>query len=139
MILEIIVSKVKRKGKKKSWHTFGARDLLSMSPLPRISPILIFPTAEPTETRQKEWGGTEGPNPPGHVKKINNKREGLEPPPFVSNRSIKNKEGSTPPRPRRNRSMINGVEPSSFASKQVDNKRGGLKPNPPPPSPSNWA
>ena len=90
----------------------------------------MFPTVEPTETRQKEWGGTEGPNPPGRVKQIDNKREGLKPPPFVSNRSIKNEEGSTPPRPRQNRSMMNGVEPSSFASKQVDNKRGGLKPPP---------
>src|SRR6266545_8344286 len=101
-----------------------------MSPLPCISPVLMFPTAEPTETRQKEWGGTEGPNPLGRVKQIDNKQEGLEPPPFVSNRSIKNEEGSTPPRPRQNRSMMNRVEPSSFASKQVDNKRGGLKPPP---------
>src|SRR6266545_7321588 len=115
-------------GSKNSQKT--AKDQTFKHYLPHISPILMFPTAEPTETRQKEWGGTEGPNPPGCVKQIDNKREGLEPPLFVSNRSIKNEEGSTPPRPRQNRSMMNGVEPSSFASKQVDNKWGGLKPPP---------
>ncbi len=80
-----------------------------MSPLPRISPILMFPTAEPTETRQKEWGGTEGPNPPGRVKQIDNKREGLEPPP-VRVKQVDKERG--------------GFDPTPSASKQVDDERG---------------
>src|SRR6266545_4469204 len=79
-ILEIIVSKVKRKGKKKSRHTFGARDLLSMSPLPHISPILMFPTAELLK----------------HVKRSGGAQRARTPQ-VVSNRSITNRKDSNPP------------------------------------------
>ncbi len=67
----------------------------------------MFPTAEPTETRQKEWGGTEGPNPPGRVKQIDNKREGLEPPP-VHVKQVDKERG--------------GFDPTPSASKQVDDR-----------------
>ena len=44
----------------------------------------MFPTVEPTETRQKEWGGTEGPNPPGRVKQVDKERGGFDPTPSAS-------------------------------------------------------
>src|SRR6266540_2030253 len=106
-ILEIIVSKVKRKGKKKSRHTFGARDLLSMSPLPRISPSSCFPLR----------------NLPKHVKRSGGaqRAQTLR---VVSNRSITNGKDSNPPpvRVKQVDKERGGFDPTPSASKQVDDQ-----------------